>query len=289
MNFRKILVPVLGGREKDSLVLQTAAVLAKCFNSHLAAIFIRPSPAQALPSIGFGTTRASLEETLAAAMRAADNDAIRAHKAFDSVVIEAGLVRDPRPGAQPRATCDFQIIEGPYANALEFKSRLSDLLVMHPFGKGDPVATHVALETALFTGRPILLAPDAVIPELPRRVMIAFDGSAAAAHAVTSSIPFLRRAGSIEIVRIAEDTKTSPATDSLTDYLAMHGLHTKMRTLEADHRTVSRILFDEAASTGIELLVMGAYGHRRVREVIFGGVTRDAVSSSRNFPILMAH
>jgi nucleotide-binding universal stress UspA family protein len=153
------------------------------------------------------------------------------------------------------------------------------------------VGEDLIVEAALFqTGRPMLLIPYIGVPTVKiDRIMIAWDGGSSAARAVGDAMPLLRRAKAVEIVIVTgEERKRDmlPGAD-LAEHLARHGLNVDVKELVAAD-DVQPILLSYASDMSADLMVMGGYGHSRLREFILGGVTRD-MFESLTIPCLMAH
>jgi nucleotide-binding universal stress UspA family protein len=212
-----------------------------------------------------------------------------ARETFDAVTRSASLPFVKHPGPMNGASADFEIAQGRLADVVEVKSRLCDLVVTQGFTDDDVVSFRTALETTLLGGRPVLLAPEEKPATFGERVAVAFDGGAPAAHSVTAAMPFLSKAKSVTLIKIAEELKRTAELDSLADYLALRGIETTKMLVEPSGRSVSDALFGAVQKAECDLLIMGAYGHQRVREVVFGGVTRDLLSSKLTFPVLTAH
>jgi nucleotide-binding universal stress UspA family protein len=122
-------------------------------------------------------------------------------------------------------------------------------------------------------------------------VIVAWDGSRGATRALTEALPFLRRAQRTQIVTVNYASAPEPPDiiqgDDLVRHLAHSGVASTHRTVKALGRSVSEVLVQEIADLDADLLVMGAYGHSRAREWMFGGVTRDFLAHSP-VPVLMA-
>jgi nucleotide-binding universal stress UspA family protein len=117
--------------------------------------------------------------------------------------------------------------------------------------------------------------------------MIAWNGSPEAANALRLSLPLLRNASAIHIVRVTEGKDGFPPTDA-SRYLSRHGLASELHRWTAEARSIADALRDAAATLGAAYIVMGAYGHSRFREAVLGGVTRDLLGNCQ-VPLLLAH
>lgn len=169
--------------------------------------------------------------------------------------------------------------------------RLSDLVVLPQPQPGTPRATDAPFEDLLTeSGRPCLIIPYAGAARIPfRTVTVAWDGSAPAARALSDALPLLRLAERVDVVRLAKDFAPEGArmAGRVTAFLSAHGITARFRTL------VSSLAFSEAilshmADTGSDLLVMGAYGHSRLREALVGGASRG-ILATMTVPVLMSH
>jgi nucleotide-binding universal stress UspA family protein len=120
--------------------------------------------------------------------------------------------------------------------------------------------------------------------------MVCWDGGRAATRAIADSLPLLKKAGQVDIVMVAskrEDNKEIPGID-LGQHLARHGLKVEVKRLTSPDIDINSTLLSYAADSNADLIVMGGYGHSRLREFVLGGVTR-AILSSMTVPVLMSH
>ena len=193
-------------------------------------------------------------------------------------------------------------VEGRHATggpdlALSFAThaRYADLAIIGaPRGSEAPAASEKALQAALFdSGRPVLvLPPDGVSGPIGRRVFLAWDAGREAALAATASMPFLTAAGMVRIgvadtffgsVRHGAD----PGADAAR-WLAAHDVTVEVSSLKTEHSSPSEALLRDAAGFGADLIVMSGYGHSRLLEAVFGGVTSHMLAEAET-PLLLAH
>lgn len=160
---------------------------------------------------------------------------------------------------------------------------------------GPAVAADRSLaETVLFgSGRPVLVYPEAAEIAPAERfgvVAIAWDGSARAARAVADALPILRRAGTVRIfVALGEKPQAvKGAAQDLVRHLEAHGIAAVVDERLAQDQSIGHRLADYVTATSPDLLVMGGFGHARLREFILGGAT-EAVLESPPCPVLMSH
>jgi nucleotide-binding universal stress UspA family protein len=147
-------------------------------------------------------------------------------------------------------------------------------------------------EGALFgSGRPVLVVPYIQKGGLVLdRVMIAWDGSRNAARAVADAMPLLGKAKQIDVVIVANDKGKGdeiPGAD-IAQHLARHDLKVDLKRVVATETDVASTLLSHAADTSVDFIVMGGYGHSRLREFILGGAT-NGMLSSMTVPTLMSH
>ncbi|HEX2520768.1 MAG TPA: universal stress protein [Terriglobia bacterium] len=148
------------------------------------------------------------------------------------------------------------------------------------------------IESCLFeSGRPILIVPNDHPPVLPKRVLIAWDGSARAARAVADALPFLKAAETVEIFTIVgeKDLSNSVPGADLAPRLAHHGIKVSVKDRPLTRTgDASDTLKDQIGLSKADMLVMGAYVHSRLQEWILGGLTRSMLTGAP-VPLLMSH
>jgi nucleotide-binding universal stress UspA family protein len=148
------------------------------------------------------------------------------------------------------------------------------------------------MEAALFeSGRPMLVVP--YIQKAPLnldRVICCWDGSRTAARAIGDAMPFLTRAKAVDLVIVGKgkmNEKELTGAD-MGAHLARHGMKVEVKNIPAADIDVANVVLSYAADCGAELIVMGGFGHSRLREYILGGATRG-ILSSMTVPVLMSH
>jgi nucleotide-binding universal stress UspA family protein len=170
------------------------------------------------------------------------------------------------------------------------RAGMSDLIVLNR--KLDafpgPDMRGVAGTVLMRTGKPVLAVPDNLSQfNVTGRALIAWDGSASATAAMRASIPLLALASDVRLFSVcrgAEDAYLGEAAS----YLSRHGIHPEIFQIHDERGAVYQRILDECASWGADWCVMGAYGHGRLREALFGGVTRQMLGES-NLPLILGH
>ncbi|QYJ08173.1 universal stress protein [Qipengyuania flava] len=189
---------------------------------------------------------------------------------------------------------DWREASGPAALALLRHSSLMDLIVLgasEPIDKGK-APSWTAGELAISASCPVMVLPeDCKRYEHEAPALVAWDGSAEASHALRAAMPLLRKVEKVYLASVAERGTAEPELPALggADYLARHGIACEVVELgEPGKYGVAGALNEAAELRRCGLLVMGAYGHTRIGERIFGGVTRSMLSDVR-VPLLLKH
>ena len=171
-------------------------------------------------------------------------------------------------------------------------ARRFDLAVVGQVEPETKMVEENIIEAALFdSGGPVIIVP--YIQQAPLRldnIMVCWDGSRAAARAIRDAIPFLRRAGRIEVVIVTNERSKQDQIEraDIGAHLAHHGLNVAIKRIPPGDVDVAAVLLSHAADEDIDFIVMGGYGHSRLREFVLGGVTRSMLRTM-TAPVLMSH
>lgn len=171
------------------------------------------------------------------------------------------------------------------------RARMSDLVVVEQADPGRDKPTDAYTEDLLLgAGRPMLVVPARwTRPARFGAVTVAWDGSASAARALSDALPLLSRANRVRVLTVQTEAVSgvSEGGPRLVKHLGRHGIAADYRAIFSG-TSVTETLLAEVAQAGSDLLVMGAYGHSRLREAFLGGASRDALRRI-TAPTLMAH
>ena len=197
-------------------------------------------------------------------------------------------------------TCDCEILQGRYLDARDKAvagARASDMVVL-PQARGALSSETGLIEAILFgCGRPAIVVPDGWAKgAAPKRVVVAWDGGGRAARAVGDALPLLARADSVEIVCVTEggasfdggfgDDTLDLAGSDIARHLSRHCRELNLLELQVTHDDAGRTLLDHLAGSGqTDLLVMGAFAHSRLFQLVLGGVTSAMLEQAR-LPVL---
>jgi nucleotide-binding universal stress UspA family protein len=195
--------------------------------------------------------------------------------------------------AEGVASIEHRLLDDDPAGGLVLQARYADLVVVSQTDLDDPAAAHLAgplpAQVVLGSGRPVLIIPHSGhFATIGSRAIVAWDGSIEATRAVYAALPLLQQANGVAIITFRPSAAAGPAPGAdLALYLARHGVQCKVHdeplAIHAGAELLSR-----AADLQCDLIVMGGYGHARLRELILGGVT-ETILGSMTAPVLMAH
>jgi nucleotide-binding universal stress UspA family protein len=177
--------------------------------------------------------------------------------------------------------------------AIGRRARYADLTLIGPTAIADKALKAKIVEGVLFSsGKPLLIVPKGIKADLaPERVVVGWDGRVECSRAVRESLEILKAAKAVHLVLVdPEEGEMSHGAEPGADaaaYLARHGVKVIVERLPLAGHTVAEVLSRRASDCGAGLVVMGGYGHSRLRERIFGGVTRAMIDDPK-LPVLMA-
>jgi nucleotide-binding universal stress UspA family protein len=275
----KTITTVLTSGAGDHGALDAAVSLALREGAHLSVLALgidRSMPAHYYA----GANAVMLETNFAEAQKDAADIATAA---------EARLAASGVPYAVEPMTAQIATIAPYIGQAVRF----SDLVVLpKPYGKDRGVDSEAVVEAALFgAGVPVLVVPGTALPATFGRVVVAWNESDAALRAVRAALPVLKMAQLADIVVIdpaVHGPERSDPGGELSQMLARHGVRAEVNVLARTLPRVSDVLMRHARDKAADLIVMGAYGHSRFREAIFGGATRHMLEEA-TLPVLMKH
>ncbi|SMH35704.1 universal stress protein [Azospirillum agricola] len=288
MTYKTILVP-LGGGDSDPVALKAALTVARDFDAHIVALFVSLDPRDAVPMLGEGMSGAMVDEIMRAAEGESKNHRAVARRHFDDAVRESGIELRDVPGGVEAPSAAWREVVGRIEDVVPAEGRLADLIVFAHTSLDADTQGYATMETALLgSGRPLLLVPKVLPAEIGRTVAIAWNGKIEATRAVAAALPFLRGADRVLTLTAETSATEAAAGRRIADYLAWQGVNPELTILKPGSEPVGETVTKKAAELGADLLVMGGYGHSRMREMILGGVTRYVLNHA-GLPVLMAH
>lgn len=253
-----------------------AVELAALMDGHLTGAVGAPHLAQPVSFHPFGKDGAA---DLARRQTGVDTAAAELVARFRAIAGKAGI---------GHAAVTQQIEEGGAADAVVATARLYDLAVLAT-GRTDEDHDHEVARALMFdAGRPLVLMPAQDGALSLDRIVVAWDFGRAAARALADAMPLLRRAASVELVVVTSD-KDMPGADgaeTLIANLARGGVRARLREVDRGSGSVGEAI--DAAAEGAGMLVMGAFGHSRMRDLVLGGATLHVLKNTRR-PTLLSH
>jgi nucleotide-binding universal stress UspA family protein len=274
----KDIVVNLSVGERPAPACDYAVSVAATFSAHLAGLAFLYDPI--IPVSGAGYIPAEVIET-----QERDNQA----------ATKAALDRFSAASARAGVTAEPLTLSASFAGVGEQFARIARRFDLSIVGQAEPEASaaeEMIAEAALFeSGRPVIIVP--YIQKAPLkldRVMLCWDGSRAATRAIADAMPLLERAGRVEIVIVANERGKRDEIEGadMGAHLARHGLNVEVKRTVLGDIDVADVILSHAADAGSDFIVMGGYGHSRLREFVLGGVTRS-IFRSMTAPVLMSH
>jgi nucleotide-binding universal stress UspA family protein len=278
MSLKDLLVHVDQGPHAETR-LETAIGLAQAHDAHLIGVH-----AVAQPRIPNYIWTQIGEEVLRALVAQGEEATARAEAAFQDRVRRAGI------------RAEWRAVDGEPLAALNLHARYADLAVV---GQRDPSGEDASDDPTipdhliLSLGRPVLVVPFAgTYPSVGAHALVAWDASRLAARAVNDAMPLLVAARTVSVLAVnphgGDGGEGQIPSADICLHLARHGVKAEAEHLYADDMDVGDVLLARAADLGADLIVSGAYGHARWRELVLGGVTRHLLRHM-TVPVFLSH
>jgi nucleotide-binding universal stress UspA family protein len=273
----KVVVVNLSGRAPLDFAADYATSIAATFGAHVTGIAFLYEPV--IPDGTLGGVPVDLIELQREENSKIARDAI---SRFEAGVKKAGVASETR---QLDATF------GGAATRFAQVARRFDISVVAQAQREQGATDELIIEGALFeSGRPVIVVPYIQKSGLTlERVLACWDGGRTAARAIADAMPFLERAKAVDLVIVAEERKNDEITGvRMSEHLTRHGVAVSVKRIAKGDLAVQDVILSYAADSGADFMVMGGYGHSRLREFILGGVTRG-ILNSMTVPVLMSH
>ena len=268
-------LPISSSRD---VVSSYAISVAEAFSAHIAGIAFSYEPV--IP---------------ASVMGGIPSDLIEAQRRENETAAKAAMTRFEQAAQRSGLSSETRMLSSSIAGAAELFSQIArrfDLSVIGQSERDKGLPEELIIEGALFgSGRPLIVVPYIQKDGLKLdRVTVCWDGSRAAARAIADAVPLLERAKAIDVLIVASEASKSgdvPGAD-MGQHLARHSLKVEVKRVTAPDIDVPSAILSYAADNGTDFLVMGGYGHSRLREFILGGATRG-ILSAMTVPTLLSH
>jgi nucleotide-binding universal stress UspA family protein len=185
-------------------------------------------------------------------------------------------------------TAEWRAADDSGPTAIGIIGRAYDLIVM-PQPGALPKMPESVFETALFdSGRPVLVVPPRFAGMVGKKVLFAWNGSTESARAISLAMPVMSRAEAIDVLSVDGAMVPGPSSAEIADSLRSHGLNVTSQHVKPGTRTAGQTIIDTAIAGGCDLIVKGAYTQSRLRQMIFGGMTRHLILHSP-MPVLFSY
>lgn len=279
MAYRNLLVH-LDATEACAQRIATAIALADAHDAHLTGLALAAEVS--LPSyIGGQLPPEVIEMQRQHALKRAEAAGAR----FTEAMKKAGRPEDLRTVT----TLDIDV-----ASVIALHARYADLALLGQpeSGREGPAGRHAVEEVILSCGRPVIVVPYIGAKSMGRRVMIAWDSGRESTRAVNDALPLLEKAEEVIVLSVnprpgIDGHGEQPGAD-IALHLARHGVNVEVQQTQSAEISIGETILSRLADAGSDLLVMGAYGHSRFRELVLGGVTRTLMEEM-TIPVLMSH
>jgi nucleotide-binding universal stress UspA family protein len=275
--FKDVVVNISGRGTRD-FAAEYATSIAATFGAHLAGISFLYEPV--IPDGTLGGIPVDLIELQREENSKVANEAV---SRFEAGVKKAGISAETR------------ILDATFGGAATVFAQIArrfDLAVVGQAQREGGASDELVVEGALFeSGRPLVVVPYIQKRGLTlERVLACWDGGRTAARAIGDAMPFLERAKAVDIVIVAEERKGGDEINgaNMGEHLALHGVTANVKRIAKGDLAIEDVLLSYAADSGADFMVMGGYGHSRLREFILGGVTRG-ILASMTVPVMMSH
>ncbi len=287
MTISTILVPVRGDGKGEG-VLDHALALGRRFHAHLDVVHCRPRPEDMLP-FGVSVPAILKKDILASAGSLADEEERKVKGLFEAYCQRNDLVLvEERPWPDDRISVSWREKTGKQAAVVGLQGRLADLIAVAQPDRDRTLGLNTLEAALLETGRLVLMCPPRPAGPIGEHVAVAWNGSAESARAVGAALPVLRAAGMVTLLSMSDGEVPALGPERLADYLLSHGIETGIESRKSRATAVGGALLEATRSAGADVLLMGAYGQSRRRELVLGGVTQHVVDNA-DLPVLMVH
>jgi nucleotide-binding universal stress UspA family protein len=275
MGFRTILVHVDTG-PSASKRLKLSAELAARFEAHIVGLYVR-RPFQAPAFSDAGPAMDSLYRTY--------ENAVKADEAIATAAFR-DIVGNTNPAAE------WRVADGLAEEVVAAHARYADLVIVgqaEPDGSTTTTPADLAETVGMAGERPVLIVPHIGVTKPPgRTVLLCWNGSREVARAATGALPILKQAGRVIVLLIDPEEDPAGPGVRVAAWLARHGVEAVVKLDTAGGSDIGEIILSRAADQDADLIVMGLYGHSRVREWVLGGASRTLLASM-TVPLLVAH
>lgn len=266
--------------------LKGGLAIAKYFNAHLDVYHNHLDPKRFLPIGQLGLPSKLVKELDLVAGRFASTESANLKGEFISLCDEQNIIYSDKSGpslTHPSAT--WHVNSGLRSEVIAEQGKVADLIIIPQSKSGKSTSTFEA--SIMRSGKPILLVPREMTNFNIKTVVIGWNASTEVARALTYSLPLLKQAEKVIICTSADSINKRPNGNEVVNYLAQHSIKSEFVTFNNGRQSTPKAFMSVAQMHNADLVVMGAFTHRRIHEQIFGGMT-NYVLANTTLPIFMA-
>jgi len=292
MSLKSILVPMTGAAV-DRPALDLALAIARPTDAHVEALYARRDPREAIAYAGMGTgaDMLAIGPIMDQLEREGREGSARARATFEAWRGASGVAEATKPDPYAHVTGGWREETGARDRTVMQAASRADLVVC-PALQTEPGPEQELLETALFgAARPVVTAP-ARLPAAPfRHAVLAWNGSHEANRALAATLALLPRFDQLHVFCQAESHRAPAFPNDAIELLAWHGVKAQVWSFgaaKASGETIGAEFLDAAQKVDASFLIMGAYTHGRVRQMVFGGATHHVLHHA-TLPVLLVH
>ena len=282
MEYKKLFFPIGGGEELKERI-SGALKVVKHFNAHLEILKSNAKPSKIM-NFDNELSDSLLKDLNALARQQMDEDSHKHEKIFEKeskkldVIISKNFINN-------EATAYINTKSGYRSELIEKYSKYCDMVIVASPPKGDVTSTFEAAVTK--SGKPTLMIPRKMKNFETSKILIGWNNSPEVARAVTSAIQILQEATEVHIVSSKEYTKDKKDLENLKNYLLHHGVKSTSEIVKTT-RIPGEALLREAKVWHSDLIIAGAFSHKGLKELMFGGTTQYILEHS-DVPVFMTH
>jgi nucleotide-binding universal stress UspA family protein len=287
---KTILVPT-SGSGTDQTVFATALALGRMFDCHLHFLHVHLLPGTAalqVPHMEF-CQGAAISHALESLRQQGEHLSASARKHFEEFCRVHEVEIRNTPGAVTGVTASLSEESDDPVRCCLSHARHSDLTVLGRRHNRDHLPASLIETLLMDSGRPIVIAPDAVPRDLTGTIVVGWKETREAAHALGAALPLLKMARRVVLLAITEERGAlREASDDLACQLAWHGIDAEVEIVAGESHSATVQLPQVAVQLRADLLVVGGFGRSPLRECVLGGLTRSLLENAE-FPVFMVH
>jgi len=282
MPYNKLFFPIGGGEELKHRI-HGALLIGKYFNSHLEIFKSEAKPSQIM-RIDENLPPTILKELNAIVKERQSQDLISHETFFNQEALQLDVTIS-KQGIQGKATAQILTGSGYRSKLIEQASKYCDLVIVASPPKGKITATFETTITK--SGKPALMFPRKMRTFNTNKIVIGWNNSAQVARAVSLAIPIMKKAKKVHIITSKEYTKDISNIKKLQEYLSCHDIKTTYELVKTT-TTPGQALLNHATKGAYDLIIAGAFGHKGLKELMFGGTTKYLLKNT-TIPVFMSH